>query len=73
MGTWRNRKKGNADLRVAVILGLAGIVSAYLGGAISVGMSEALSNFLFAVLLLFVAARMMWQVVADRRRVATTA
>jgi uncharacterized membrane protein YfcA len=73
MGTWRNRKKGNADLRVAVILGLAGVVSAFIGGKISVGMSEQLSNFLFAVLLLFVAARMVWQVVADRRRVATPA
>jgi uncharacterized membrane protein YfcA len=73
MGTWRNRKKGNADLRVAVILGLAGVVSAFIGGKISVGMSEQLSNFLFAVLLLVVAARMVWQVVADRRRVATPA
>jgi uncharacterized membrane protein YfcA len=73
MGTWRNRKKGNADLRVAVILGLAGVVSAFIGGKLSVGMSEALSNFLFALLLLFVAARMVWQVVADRRRVATPA
>jgi uncharacterized membrane protein YfcA len=73
MGTWRNRKKGNADLRVAVILGMAGVVSAFIGGKISVGMSEALSNVLFAILLLFVAARMMWQVLADRRRAAAIA
>jgi uncharacterized membrane protein YfcA len=73
MGTWRNRKKGNADLRVAVILGVAGIVSAFIGGKISVGMSEALSNFLFALLLLFVSVRMVWQVISDRRRVPTPA
>jgi uncharacterized membrane protein YfcA len=68
MGTWRNRKKRNADLRVATLLGLAGVVSAFFASKISVGMSEALSNVLFAMLLLFVAARMMWQVLAERRR-----
>ena len=68
MGTWRNRKKRNADLRVAGLLGLAGVVSAFLASKISVGMSEALSNVLFAILLLFVAVRMMWQVLAERRR-----
>lgn len=73
MGTWRNRAKGNADLRVAVLLGLAGVVSAFVAGKISVGMSEALSNVLFSILLLFVAARMMWQVIAERRRVPAAA
>lgn len=68
MGTWRNRKKRNADLRVATLLGLAGVVSAFFASKLSVGMSEALSNVLFAMLLLFVAARMMWQVLAERRR-----
>ena len=68
MGTWRNRKNHNADLRVAVMLGMAGVVSAFVGGKISVGMSEQTSNVLFAVLLLIVAARMAWQVVVDRGR-----
>jgi uncharacterized membrane protein YfcA len=67
MGTWRNRTKRNADMRVAVILGLAGVVSAFIGGSISVGMSESLSNALFAGLLALVAARMIWQLVAARR------
>lgn len=71
MGTWRNRKHGNADLRVAALLGLAGIVSAFVAGKISVGMSEGLSNVLFSILLLFVAGRMMWQVLAARRRPAS--
>jgi uncharacterized protein len=68
MGTWRNRKNHNVDLRVAVTLGLAGVVSAFFGGKISVGMSEQTSNVLFALLLLFVATRMAWQVVVARGR-----
>jgi uncharacterized protein len=67
MGTWRNRKNHNVDLRVAVILGLAGVASAFVGGQISVGMSEKTSNFLFALLLLLVAGRMAWQVVTSHR------
>jgi uncharacterized protein len=68
IGTWRNRKNANVDLRVAVILGLAGVVSALVGSKIAVGMSEKTSNVLFACLLLFVAARMAWQVVVARGR-----
>jgi uncharacterized protein len=68
IGTWRNRKNDNVDLRVALMLGFAGVASAFVGGKISVGMSEATSNVLFALLLLFVAARMAWQVVVERGR-----
>jgi uncharacterized membrane protein YfcA len=67
MGTWRNRRNHNVDLRVAVVLGMAGVASAFVGGKISVGMSEQTSNILFALLLLFVAFRMAWLVVATRR------
>jgi hypothetical protein len=70
VGTWRNRKNHNVDLRVAVVLGMAGVASAFIGGKISVGMSERMSNVLFAALLLFVAIRMAWLVLATRR--ATT-
>lgn len=73
MGTWRNRKKGNANLHVAVWLGMAGVVSAFLAGKISVGMSEKTSNILFAILLLTVGVRIVWQVIADRRKPAATA
>jgi uncharacterized membrane protein YfcA len=67
VGTWRNRANRNVDLRVAVVLGLAGVVSAFIGGKISVGMSERTSNVLFALLLLFVATRMALLVIASRR------
>jgi uncharacterized membrane protein YfcA len=73
MGTWRNRKKRNADLYTAAILGVAGIVSAYAAGALSVGMSESLSNLLFALLLLFVAARMLFDLAKTRRSAASAA
>jgi uncharacterized membrane protein YfcA len=61
MGTGRNRKNGNTDLRTAVVVGLAGVLSAFGGSKVSIGMSETASNVLFAVLLLVVAGRMLWQ------------
>lgn len=73
MGTLRNRSKRNADIRVAVILGLSGVVSAFIGGNISVGMSESVSNVLFAALLTAVAARMVWQLVISRRSASSVA
>ena len=67
MGTWRNRRKGNADLRAATIVGVSGIATAALGGILADKMSDDLSNVLFAVLLVAVAARMLWQLWRDRR------
>ncbi len=61
MGTWRNRKKKNADLRAAVAIGLAGILTAALGGIIADKMSDTVSNVLFATLLVIVAVRMLLQ------------
>lgn len=62
MGTWRNRKKKNADLKSAGILGLGGILAAIAGGWISARMSDTLSNVLFAVLLVVVAIRLVLQI-----------
>ena len=67
MGTWRNWKADNVDLRVAGIVGVAGIVSAIAGGIIADHMSQDLSNILFASLVLVVAIRMIF----DLRRDAT--
>ena len=55
MGTIRNRKKSNADIRVAAVVGGFGAVSAIIGGTISDRMSDQLSNIMFAGLLVFVA------------------
>jgi uncharacterized protein len=73
MGTWRNRTKGNADLRAAAIIGGAGTVTAALGGIVSDKMSDQLSNVLFAILLISVAARLLWQLQRERMDRGTSA
>jgi uncharacterized membrane protein YfcA len=60
MGTWRNWKADNIDLRVAAIVGVSGIISAIAGATIADHMSQDLSNILFASLVLTVALRMVW-------------
>lgn len=64
VGTWRNRKSSNADLRSAAILGGGGILSAVAGGWVSTRMSDTVSNTLFAVLLVVVALKL----VSDTRK-----
>jgi uncharacterized membrane protein YfcA len=66
MGTWRNRTKGNTDLRAALVIGLAGIVTAAIGSVVAGRMSDTLSNVLFATLLLVVAIRLLWQLAHER-------
>lgn len=65
MGTWRNWKADNIDLRVATIVGSGGIVSAVVGGVIADRMSQDLSNILFASLVLVVATRMIFDLRRD--------
>ena len=55
VGTIRNRKHSNADLRVAFAIGLAGIVSAVIGSLISESIDDSVSNVMFAGLLVIVA------------------
>lgn len=66
MGTWRNWKADNIDLKVAVVVGVSGVLSAVVGSLIAGHLSEDLSNILFASLILVVAARMMWALQRDR-------
>jgi hypothetical protein len=68
MGTLRNRGNRNSDLRVATVVGLSGVVSAFAGGLLSDVMSETLSKALFSLLLTLVAVRMLYQLVRDHRR-----
>ncbi len=58
VGTLRNRKNENVDLRAAAVLGFSGIATAVVGGWASSRMDDTLSNVLFAVLLLVVALRL---------------
>lgn len=55
MGTIRNRKNANVDIRVAAIVGGFGAASAVLGGTISGHLSDRFANIMFALLLVFVA------------------
>jgi uncharacterized membrane protein YfcA len=59
VGTQRNVKRHNADLRVAAIVGVAGVVSAFAASQVSVGLGERTSNLLFAALLTVMAVRML--------------
>ncbi len=55
MGTIRNRKHANVDIRLAVIVGAFGAAAAVVGGTISDRLSDQVANVLFALLLVFVA------------------
>lgn len=70
VGTNRNVRNGNCDLKVAVIVGVAGVASAFGASKLSVGLDERLSNALFALLLAVVAVRML---VSTRREAAAEA
>ncbi|MEY3925427.1 MAG: hypothetical protein RIQ63_778 [Actinomycetota bacterium] len=61
MGTLRNRSNSNVDLSAAVVVGITGVVMAVVGAWVSARMSDAVSNALFAVLLISVAMRMLRQ------------
>lgn len=61
MGTVRNRSAKNVDLSAALIIGSAGIFSAIVGGFVSAVLSDTLSNILFAILLVAVAIRIIFQ------------
>ncbi|MFZ9541804.1 MAG: TSUP family transporter, partial [Ilumatobacteraceae bacterium] len=65
MGTWRNWKADNIDLKVAAIVGFGGIPSAVAGGVIADHMSQDVSNILFASLVLVVAMRMIFDLRRD--------
>lgn len=55
MGTIRNRKHANVDIRVAAVVGGFGVVTAVIGGTISDRLSDGVANAMFAALLVFVA------------------
>jgi uncharacterized membrane protein YfcA len=60
VGTARNLRHGNVDIRTALLVGFAGSLSALGGAAVSLHIGAELSDDLFAILLLGVALRMLF-------------
>jgi uncharacterized protein len=60
-GAWSQRRYGNLALRPALTLGLASVAGVLAGAAIAVALREDVLRKLFALLLLLVAARLVWR------------
>ncbi|HSL11476.1 MAG TPA: sulfite exporter TauE/SafE family protein [Actinomycetota bacterium] len=65
-GTWRNVRNGNADVRVAAVVGVAGVASAFVGSRIALDLDPTASGVLFAILLVLVAGRMTLMTLRER-------
>lgn len=59
IGTGRNLRHGNLEVGTAVLVGLAGAATSFLGSRVAVGMDQRLSAVLFAGLLVAAAARLL--------------
>jgi uncharacterized membrane protein YfcA len=71
VGTAGNLRHRNADIRVAAVVGLGGVASAFAASKLSVGLDPRLSSLLFAGLLVLVAARLLiHSLVGSRERTA---
>jgi uncharacterized membrane protein YfcA len=58
LGTIRNVRNGNANLAVALIVGISGMAAGYVASLVSLGLDDRVSNNLLAALLTGVALRM---------------
>ena len=61
VGTWRQRRYGNVDLRVAAWIGVASIGGVQIGVLIAEALPEHALRRLFGVLLLVTAAQLAWR------------
>jgi len=60
-GTWRQRRYGNVELRVAALVGLGAIAGVQAGVAVAESLPEGVLRRLFGVLLLLSAAQVAWR------------
>ena len=60
-GTWNQRRYGNLRPRSAVILGVASIVGVEVGARVATELPETTLRRLFALLLVAVAAQLVWR------------
>jgi uncharacterized membrane protein YfcA len=61
VGSWRQYRYGNVDVRAAALLGLASIAGVQLGVRVAESLPEATLRRLFGILLLFTAAHIAWR------------
>jgi uncharacterized protein len=61
VGTWRQRRYGNVDLRVAATIGVASIVGVQGGVIVAESLSDSTLRRLFGILLLLTAAHLVWR------------
>lgn len=61
VGTWRQRRYGNLDVRAAVVIGAAAIVGIQGGVIVAESLSDSTLRKLFGVLLLITSAHIIWR------------
>jgi len=61
VGTWRQRRYGNVDLRVAAWIGVASIAGVQVGVLVAEALPEHALRRLFGALLLVTAAQLVWR------------
>ena len=62
VGTWRQRRYGHVRPKPALVLGIGGIAGIAAGGFLATSLPEHVLERLFAMLLLAVAAQLIWRV-----------
>ena len=60
-GAWRQQRYGNVQWRTALVVGVVSIVGVQAGALVALSLPEDLLRRLFAVLILFVAAQLVWR------------
>jgi len=61
VGTWRQRRYGNVDLRAAAVIGAGSIAGVQLGVLLAESLSESVLRRLFGTLLILSAAQIIWR------------
>jgi uncharacterized protein len=61
VGTWRQRRYGNVDVRAAALIGAASIVGVQGGVIVAESLSDSTLRKMFGVLLLLTAAHLVWR------------
>jgi uncharacterized protein len=61
VGTWRQRRYGNVDIRAAAIIGVASIAGVQGGVIVAESLPDSTLRKLFGVLLLMVSAQIVWR------------